>query len=313
MGSLQQITMPMITHHRPVDKGHGEGVCTESFLVMWREYDTNDSGNLGLDQLQAFLENMNQDRAVPAADAQFVIDAAGNEHGMITPDNLADAIHVWTTICRDGGDKSYLFDKYDDDNSLSIEENEFTQLVADVCNGTEPSAQSIAETFEAISPDDAGLSKEQLRPALGLWFQRRAQEKLAQAVDRTPHMVEIASGNREGRRASRSARGRRASWATTRANFRASVQEQGDVEVCGYLEKKGSGAFGKWKRRFFDGSGHYLRYYTDEQRTLLLGAVDLSQVECCLSHALMLMCCCAALVRWYEYELSVLTLSGLGR
>jgi hypothetical protein len=79
-----------------------------SFKAMWKEFDTNGSGVLEVKELRMFLMTMNDDAEVPVADAEFVIDCSGTagvgfSKPTIHPDDLAAAVHVWTTVCQDGG------------------------------------------------------------------------------------------------------------------------------------------------------------------------------------------------------------------
>ena len=73
---------------------------------------------------------------------------------------------------------------------------------------------------------------------------------------------------------------------TKRRDFRQSVMASTGALYCGYLDKLSK--FGVWQRRFFETSGHYLRYYPDERRSELLAAVDLQVLErhsnCTITH-----------------------------
>eukprot|EP00633_Aureoumbra_lagunensis_P003731 CAMPEP_0197303738 /NCGR_PEP_ID=MMETSP0890-20130614/51845_1 /TAXON_ID=44058 ORGANISM="Aureoumbra lagunensis, Strain CCMP1510" /NCGR_SAMPLE_ID=MMETSP0890 /ASSEMBLY_ACC=CAM_ASM_000533 /LENGTH=377 /DNA_ID=CAMNT_0042783631 /DNA_START=108 /DNA_END=1241 /DNA_ORIENTATION=+ len=49
--------------------------------------------------------------------------------------------------------------------------------------------------------------------------------------------------------------------------------------ASGYLEKKGSKAPYRWQKRYFLGTGKYLRYYESEACSKLLAAIDMSDAE----------------------------------
>jgi hypothetical protein len=56
---------------------------------------------------------------------------------------------------------------------------------------------------------------------------------------------------------------------------RASVWSD-DIMQCGYLQKQSQGALKRFQKRYFEASGHYLRYYESEKKQELKGALDMS-------------------------------------
>jgi hypothetical protein len=62
--------------------------------------------------------------------------------------------------------------------------------------------------------------------------------------------------------------------------FRDSVMVTGgDHGLAGYMEKKATGSFRtRWQKRYFEASGHYLKYYADDNKKELLAAIDLRMV-----------------------------------
>ena len=49
--------------------------------------------------------------------------------------------------------------------------------------------------------------------------------------------------------------------------------------ASGYLEKKSSGALRKWQTRFFQASGHYLKYFADSRMGEIKAVADLNELE----------------------------------
>ena len=56
---------------------------------------------------------------------------------------------------------------------------------------------------------------------------------------------------------------------------RPSVHEGGEVLMEGYAKKRSTGFRKAWQARFFVVAGHYLKYYADERKAEVKGAVDL--------------------------------------
>ena len=79
----------------------------------------------------------------------------------------------------------------------------------------------------------------------------------------------------------RAARGRRSSFAKDKSSFRASMHE-GAVVVEGYAKKRSTGFRKTWQARFFVVEGHYLKYFGDERKAEMKGAVDLNDLQSCL-------------------------------
>jgi hypothetical protein len=53
----------------------------------------------------------------------------------------------------------------------------------------------------------------------------------------------------------------------------------GDHGIAGYMEKKATGSLRtRWQKRYFEASGHYLKYFSDDKKTELLAAIDLRMV-----------------------------------
>jgi tetratricopeptide (TPR) repeat protein len=75
-----------------------------------------------------------------------------------------------------------------------------------------------------------------------------------------------------------------------KAKFRDSVLEIGQTDVCkGWLKKRSSGkVFTNLKARYFRMSGHYLRYFLDEQTDTPRATFDLDQLVSCTSEGLTL-------------------------
>ena len=59
---------------------------------------------------------------------------------------------------------------------------------------------------------------------------------------------------------------------------RASVYED-DIQHCGYLQKQTQGAIKRFQKRYFEVSGHYLRYYESEKKKELKGALEIFQKD----------------------------------
>jgi len=75
--------------------------------------------------------------------------------------------------------------------------------------------------------------------------------------------------------------GRRKTGAFAKAGMRGSVFQQ-PVLKEGYLEKQSSGMVKKWQSRYFELSGHYLKYYEKKEGKsdeTLKGAVDLQEIS----------------------------------
>jgi hypothetical protein len=73
--------------------------------------------------------------------------------------------------------------------------------------------------------------------------------------------------------------GRKSSGAFTKNVRRQSMQNQATIH-SGFLEKKGSGMAKQWQSRFFELSGHYLKYYDKKEQTdTVKGAIDLRDLR----------------------------------
>jgi hypothetical protein len=69
------------------------------------------------------------------------------------------------------------------------------------------------------------------------------------------------------------ARRRRSSYKDKGLHFRRSVHTSQEVTCGGKLQKLGRNR--RWQTRYFEGGGHYLRYYKDEKKTAVLAAIDM--------------------------------------
>jgi hypothetical protein len=67
-----------------------------------------------------------------------------------------------------------------------------------------------------------------------------------------------------------------------KSKMRASVFEEAETAMEGYLQKRSSGRAAKWQVRFFVFAGHYLKYYSDAGAAQLKGVLDVDELQACV-------------------------------
>ena len=92
---------------------------------------------------------------------------------------------------------------------------------------------------------------------------------------------EEAAGGGAAAEAAPSAEGEVSPKKTRRQSFRKGEQQRAsvygdDIQQCGYLQKQTQGAIKRLQKRYFEVSGHYLRYYESEKKKELKGALDMT-------------------------------------